>query len=342
MAKRISCGLVVLLLLAGGGAYAWWTWLNGQIAPTAPTDPFYVRFSDETPLLSALETLKDKGVVRNPSAFELYSRIKKKAAPIATGTYQVNGGMTANQVLLALHKPVVQMVRLPETNWAARSANILAREQVVESADDYMALVKQPELFKDEVDFPLPKDSLEGYLYPDTYDLPPLLGAKETIVKQLKAFQEKVYDPLGKPRDLQRLITIASMVQLEVMKDDERPKVAGVIENRLKRPMRLQIDATLLYGIQKWRLLTLKDYREIDSPYNTYTHDGLPPGPICSPSVKSVEAALNPAKHEYIFYVAKPDGYHIFASTNAGHEANIAKARHLRRELALREAKTKA
>ena len=338
MAKRISCGLLVLIVLLAGGAYGYWMWLQGQIAPTVTTQPFYVRFETQTPLLLALESLKEKGVVRNPSAFHIYARLKKKAAPIPTGTYLVNGGMTANQVLLTLHNPVVQMVRMPETNWASRSANILQREEVT-SADDYMALVKQPQLFQEYVDFPLPKDTLEGYLYPDTYDFPPLLGAKETIIKQLKAFQEKVYDKLGKPKDLQRLLTVASMVQLEVMKDDERAKVAGVIENRLRKPMRLEIDATILYGIQKWRPLLRSEYHSIISPYNTYNVDGLPPTPICSPSVKSVEAALHPAKHDYIFYVAQPNGYHLFAATNAGHEANIAKVKHMRRELALNQGK---
>jgi len=335
MAKRISCGLLVLLVLAGVAAFGWWTWLKGQIAPTAKTKPFYMRFGETTPLPAVLEALQQRGVIRNAAAFETYAKLKRKTAPVETGTYRVNGGMTANQILITLKHPVSQMVRLPETNWAARSAHILQREDVT-TADEYMALVHQPQLFQNDVDFPLPKDSLEGYLYPDTYDLPPLLGAKETILKQLKAFQEKVYDKLNKPNDLQRLITIASMVQLEVAKDDERPKVAGVIMNRLDKNMRLQIDATLLYGIQKWRALTLEDYKTIDSPYNTYTHDGLPPGPICSPALPSVEAALHPAKHNYLYYVAQPNGYHLFSPDMPGHEANIRKAAHERKELALK------
>jgi UPF0755 protein len=325
MAKKISCGFVVLILLAGVGAFGWWSWLKGQIEPTPKAKPLYVRFGQTTPLLSVLEALKARGVIRNPSAFQTYATLKHKSAPVESGTYRLNPGMTANQVLLALRHPVEQMVRLPETNWAARSANILQRQDVAQAAD-YLALMHQPELFQKEVDFPLPKDSLEGYLYPDTYELPPLLGAKETIEKQLKAFQEKVYDKLGKPKDLQKIITIASMVELEVKWDDERPKVAGVIMNRLQKKMRLQIDATLLYGIQKWRTLTLEDYKTIDSPYNTYTHDGLPPGPICSPSLPSVEAALHPAKHNYVYYVAQPSGYHLFAADWPGHQANIRKA----------------
>lgn len=324
MAKKISCGLLVLLILAGVAVYGAWSWLQREISPTAPGQPFYVRFDDQTSLASALRTLRTKGVVRNPEAMRYYARLEKRTAPVKPGTYQLHAGMTADQIFRALQDPVRQMVRLPETNWAARSASILEREGVTTAAE-YMALVHHPEDFKSYVDFPLPKDSLEGYLYPDTYDLPPLYGAKHTIVRQLKAFQEKVYDPLGKPKDLQRLLTVASMVQLEVRMDPERPLVAGVIENRLRIHMPLQIDACLLYGIQKWRTLTLADYSTIDSPYNVYKHTGLPPGPICSPSYANVKAALHPATHNYLYYVARGDGYHYFASDYNQHLANIRK-----------------
>lgn len=335
MAKKISCGLFAILALAGISAFAWWSWLQSQISPTPKGKAFYVRFEQQTPLTRVLEALKQDSVVRNPSALALYARIKHKPAEVTSGTYLVNPGMTANQVLLSLRHPVVQMVRIPETNWSARTSRWLQLHQVA-SADDYMAFVHDPKQFQKDVDFPLPEDSLEGYLYPDTYDLPPLIGAKETILRQLKAFQDKVYDPLGKPKDLQRLLTVASMVELEVMKDDERPIVAGVIENRLKINMPLQIDASLLYGIQKWRALTLNDYKTIDSPYNTYTHKGLPPGPICSPSVKSVEAAMHPATHDYLYYVAMPGtGHHLFAATYQEHLANIQKVKEERKALVL-------
>src|SRR2546421_9167960 len=172
MAKRISCGCVIVLLLLGVGAFGWWNWLQGQIAPTTKTKPFYVRFESQTPFLEAMETLQKDAVVRNPSAFNTYAKLKRKASPIPSGTYRLNGGMSANQILLALKHPVVQMVRLPETNWAARTANVLQEHDVAKAAD-YMALVHTPQVFQKDVDFPLPKDSLEGYLYPDTYDLPP-------------------------------------------------------------------------------------------------------------------------------------------------------------------------
>jgi len=186
-----------------------------------------------------------------------------------------------------------------------------------------MALVRDPSQFAHDVSFPLPKDSLEGYLYPKKYDLPPLYGARRVILKQLKEFERNVWDARERPKNLTRTLIVASLVQLEAGRDDDRPMIAGVIENRLKKKMPLQIDATILYALQKWRRLSFKDYHGVKSPYNTYTTKGLPPGPICSPDAKDIQAAMHPAKHDYLYYVALPDGRSIYAATYHDHLKNI-------------------
>jgi UPF0755 protein len=132
---------------------------------------------------------------------------------------------------------------------------------------------------------------------------------------------------LPEDADLQRVLTVASMVELEAARDDERARIAGVIENRLRRGMRLEIDATVLYAEQNWRELGPGQVRKTDSPYNTYRRGGLPPGPIGSPSLKSIQAALRPERHGYLFYVARPDRSHYFAATYPDHLANIRRAR---------------
>ena len=164
----------------------------------------------------------------------------------------------------------------------------------------------KPEEFAEVVDFELPKGSLEGYLYPDTYDLPPMLGAKGVITRQLRAFETKVVKKLG-AEGLDRALTIGSMVELEAALDEERPRVAGVIENRLKKGMRLELDATVLYALGEWKELGPGVVRTVKSPYNTYLNAGLPPGPIGSPGAKSIEAAMNPETHNYLFYVERPE-----------------------------------
>ena len=116
---------------------------------------------------------------------------------------------------------------------------------------------------------------------------------------------------------------MASLVQLEAGTDSDRPMIAGVIENRIQKKMPLQIDATILYALQKWQRLTFKDYHSVKSPYNTYLVKGLPPGPICSPDEIDIEAAMHPAKHNFLFYVALPDGSSIYAATYKEHLKNI-------------------
>lgn len=309
-----------MLAVAGAVAY-----IAGQrmLSPLPSGPSRHLRFDPAGGLETVLKKLEAEKIVRNAWATNLYARATGKAAPIKNGTYLLHPGMDADSLIAALKKPIRQMVRLPETNWAARSANLLEKAGVCK-ASEYMELFKQPQEFQDVVSFPLPNSgTLEGYLYPDTYDLPPLLGARGVIVRQLQNFEKKVLEGRDPPKDLRRALIIGSLVELEVARDSERPIVAGIVENRLKLGMPLQIDASLLYGIQKWRELTFADYRNIDSPYNIYRHKGLPPGPICSPTVKSIRAAQNPASHNYLYYVALPEGRHLFSATYDEHLRNI-------------------
>jgi UPF0755 protein len=322
--KRFVGRLFALAVLAAGAAGFW---LYSQIQPLDQTEkPRLVRFADATSMNRALDRLEAGKVIRSSLAARIYARIKKADTEVRVGTYELGANQSIEQIFAALKKPLRRMVRLPETNWAARTANLLEKDQLGTAAG-YMELVKNPSAFAGDFDFPMPKDSLEGYLYPDTYDLPPLMTPKEVINRQLGNFERRVWKGLGKPKNLHRLITIASMVEMEVKRDEERPIVAGVIENRLAKGMMLQIDAAINYGLQKWRPLTYADYREVDSPYNLYRNKGLPPGPICSPSIKSIQAALKPAKHNYLYYVALPSGRSLFAATYDEHLRNVAKRR---------------
>lgn len=330
--RRISfiALLIIVAGLFGGGA-----WFRSQLTPMTRGESFFIRFNGNKNLKLVFQRLEERKVVRNALALYMYAKLNREAYPVREGTYQFNAGMDSKELLAAVRRQVKQFVRLREYYWIARNAGVLEKNGVCK-ASEYIALSKQPKSFQEYVKFPLPKTgSLEGYLYPDTYDLPPLYGAKAVIVKQLQTFEKKVFGQLKNPKDLFRTLIIASMVQLEVAKDSERPIVAGVIENRIRQGMRLQIDATALYAMQVWKNPTRKDILLAVSPYNTYLNGGLPPGPICSPSVKSVLGAENPASHNYLYYVATPKGFHLFASTLAQHNANI----NIRRKLMAEAAK---
>lgn len=269
--------------------------------------------------------LESQGVIKSAFAARIYRVLNRKPAEVARGTYLLRPGMTYEQVFAALRTPVRQMVRLPEAKWASQMAELI-EESKVGSAKEYMEAVADPKSFAYRFKMPLgDAPSLEGYLYPDTYDLPPLLGSRAAIERQLDAFEKKVMPHVPDSSKLYRALIIASMVELEVAIDSERAMVAGVIENRLARGMKLDIDACINYALQEWRPLTRKDIAELDSPYNTYKHKGLPPTPICSPSLKSILAALKPASHGYLYYVAMPQKYHLFAATYDEHLRNVAR-----------------
>jgi UPF0755 protein len=322
--KRKTLSLLLVGLVVG--VFAGYQWFMGSIAPVPAGVPRLVRYDTSKGLASVLRDLESKSIIRNANTLAWYARFRRGPSIVGEGTYRVAPGMSARQVLDALRNPLRFMVRIPETNFSFRTARLLEKNEVTTEVD-YNAAVANPENYASLAEFPLPKNSLEGYLYPDTYDLPPQSGADAVIRKQLRNFQKRVWNGLEKPANLHRVLTIASMVELEVMKDNERAIVAGVIENRLYRKMRLQIDATVNYALKEWRALTLKDLKDTDSPYNTYRYAGLPPGPICSPTVKSIQAAMNPARHAYLYYVALPDGSHLFAKSFEEHRRNIAKRR---------------
>ena len=312
------------------------------LLPMPDGDSFLVRYDDGLSFIEAVGELADQGVIRDERAFRIYCRRNEKEIALEIGTYEFHPGMTVEEVLAAMKSPITQTVRIPEGWWIARVAPILEENNVC-SAEEYIALANDPSKFNDVVDFPLPTESLEGYLYPDTYEFAPLLGAEEVIARQLAAFEEKVWSQIEElpddqnvlrfavgappfwPRpDIHKYVVMASMIEMEAAVEKDRPMIAGVIQNRLKANMTLDMDATILYALQEWRVLEAGETKRVESPYNTYLNAGLPPGPIGSPAWRSISAAMNPAEHRYYYYYAPPGSIeHIFTRNYAQHRAAI-------------------
>jgi UPF0755 protein len=329
---------ISLVILGGvlGGIYGFNLWMNRNLAPMPQTESEYFHLDHPEKIGQALGQLSNRQIVRNPNALAIVAWFQRRPKMVRAGTYRVNGGMKYGELLDAIFSPIHMKFRFPETNWARRSANLLQRADIC-SAKHYLALVNDPQRFSRDVrGFNLPIHTLEGYLYPDTYDLPPLSGAYTVVERQLRAFQNKVVKPLGPVAASEEVICKASLVELETGTDDDRARIAGVIDNRLAKGIPLQIDAGIEYALGKWRRLFFKDYKNVKSPYNLYLHKGLPPTPICSPSFKSIYAVLHPLRHDYLYYVALPNGHSLFARTPAEHEHNIRL-----RKLALQESKKK-
>lgn len=299
-------------------------------------EPFLVRYDNGKAFSTAVVELVDAGVIRDERAFRLYCRMNEKEIGLAIGTYEFRPGMEVEEVLTAMESPISQMVRIKEGRWIAQVAKVLEEHNVC-TAEEYIALANDPSYFEGEVGFELPEESLEGYLYPDTYDFPPLYGADNAIRTMLATFERKVWRPyedinFGSPPGadvpwphpgvlgLRAFVTKASLIELEAGVDKDRPLIAGVINNRLKSKWTLDLDATVMYALQEWRKLEAGEVKRIEHPYNTYLNAGLPPGPIGSPAWRSIEAAIKPAKHDYYFYYAPPGSMeHLFSKSLREH-----------------------
>ncbi|MFQ3611697.1 MAG: endolytic transglycosylase MltG [Fimbriimonadales bacterium] len=315
-------GLVGLLLLAGG---ALGVWLYRETRPLSQRfDPQLVRLRQPTDPEAIAQRLAERKLLRNPQLLAWWLQRHGKTT-IAPGDYEFSPSQSLFEIadILIHERFTPNWVTFPE-GWTIRRMAERLQERGIADADEFLQLCNQPQRFAD-IGLPLPENLLlEGYLFPSTYRMPPGTGAEQAIRQMLQTTYREVYlkhkaQMTARGLSLHELLTIASMVEKEVLHDDERPKVASVIYNRLERGMPLQIDATVLYGMGVWKDRVL--YRDLrhPSPYNTYLHRGLPPGPIANPGMASIRATLEPAETDYLFYVAQPDGYHRFSRTYEEH-----------------------
>jgi UPF0755 protein len=275
--------------------------------------------------------LSQNGIIRSSLAFEIYARRHPRRTLVA-GEYFFDHPMNSKEVFWKLANGEVfqQPFTVHEGDTIFDiAANLEAQKYM--TAADFLTAAGDASQIQDIV--PGAK-TLEGLLFPATYNLPHKASANDLTAMMVRKFREALeqlapdrLDPLTPGTPLLSVITLASLVEAETPKTEERPLVAGVYTNRLRQSMLLQCDPTVIYALKQVDRykspLLLKDLR-YDSPYNTYMHPGLPPGPIGNPGVASLEAALHPAPTDYLYFVANTRGGHFFASTLAEHNQNVA------------------
>ncbi|MGH7512590.1 MAG: endolytic transglycosylase MltG [Gemmatimonadales bacterium] len=281
------------------------------------------------------DTLAAHGVIANRRLFRLIARVRRVDRSVQAGVYEFPPGTSPWQVLDVLAKgaAVNQKFTVPEGLTIPEVA-ALARQRLGIPEDSTATAASDGAAASAILRFPL--RSFEGFLRPETYTLPIGVRAGDLVRIMAENFKSgwlpqwtARLDSIGMTQA--QLVTFASIVEGEARADDERETIAGVYHNRLRIGMALQADPTIQYAIflatgrRKSRLYE-KDY-QFASPYNTYLHPGLPPGPVNSPSRRSLEASLYPAKVPYLYFVAGPDGHHLFAKTYGEHLRNIAKLR---------------
>lgn len=299
-----------------------------------------VRFSvEETTTISSLsKQLDEQGIVNYGSMFKLFLTVTGKNVEVLAGTYELSPAMDYNQIVLALRnadKKQTVEVTIPEGYTIAQIRQTLVDNYVC--TEDALDEALNEYAFKHEFleDLLPPSENwLEGYLFPDTYTFYKNADpVKDVVNKMLNNFDNR-YDEViqegaeSLDRSMQDIVIIASLVEREAKVAEEFPMIAGVIYNRLNSSdfPYLEIDASLLYGLGRTSGALTSEELETDTPYNTYMHKGLPPGPICNPGYNALYAASHPSEHNYYFYVAMPDGSHLFATTNSEHERNKEKA----------------
>jgi UPF0755 protein len=298
--------------------------------------------SGEGPVQLA-ENLEKRGLVRSRWAFLWALHRQGGWSHVRAGAYRLSADMTPDEIAERIRRGGQEQgeekVTIPEGYTARQIAQTLAAKHVVENAESFLAVTaeKSPPV---SAPFKLPSTGLEGYLFPDTYFFSPNMRPDKAAQAMLDNFAQRFYRPYRDQiqhsnHPLHEIVTIASLVEREAEVPEDRPRIAGVIENRLARHMRLQIDATVLYALGHHKDRVLYQDLAVSSPYNTYRHAGLPPGPIANPGLESLRAALNPERSDYLFYVAGPGGAHVFAHTEAEHLRNVAHMRALRKAQAL-------
>ncbi|UCG43529.1 MAG: endolytic transglycosylase MltG [candidate division WOR-3 bacterium] len=267
------------------------------------------------------DSLKARGVIDNPVKFRLLARLLGYDRKLRHGRYTLATSSEELNVLRALSEPgrTSIMVTIPEGYRLNQIAALLEENEVCPAAD-FIAACQDRVLLSS---LAIPLNSAEGYLFPDTYDLE--LGAPASdVVRRLVARFLEVYEELRQEHapvlDDDQTVILASILEREVALEDEVPVVAGIFLKRLKLGIPLQSCATVQYLLPVIReCLTIQDTK-IESPYNTYLHPGLPPGPISNPGRRALRAAMQPAETEYLYFVARGDGSHIFSRTLREHE----------------------
>lgn len=277
------------------------------------------------------DTLAERGIVPSRRMFVGYARIRGDDHGVKAGQYQVPSGASWGDILAMLTEGRVITVAMtvPEGFTLAQIAPRIARISGV-STDSVRALLDG--LDADSLDLPGP--GLEGYLFPDTYRFAPGVSPRSIVDRMARRYRSMwtperraVLDSLEMTE--RELVTLASIIQAEARVMDEMPRISSVYHRRLRIGMRLQADPTVLYALggRRERLLFAAIDSVADNPYNTYTQSGLPPGPIGAPGEAALQAALAPADEEYLYFVARPDGSHIFSPSLAEHNRAVAAAR---------------
>ena len=293
---------------------------------------------------SVADILKENNLIKNEVLFKLNFKMKNNASHMKSGKYLLSQKLSNSDIIEKLVSGEIYRdgikVTIPEGSTSNEIIALLVKNELGKK-EDFEKLVSNPSEFYSDFEFLDQKDikSLEGFLYPSTYYFDKDAKPKDIIKEMLSLFDKSYTDKLKK-KQKERNMTLQEVVNLASIVEEDRPIIASVFYNRLEIGMPLQSDATLQYIFEtRKKSITYNDLK-IDSPYNTYIKKGLPPTPIANPSIKSIEAVLEPSNTDYLYFVASIDGGNVYSKTYEEHKTNVNKYRKDRdeRNKALEEA----
>jgi UPF0755 protein len=322
---------IAALLLVAGGLAAFWMYRRVNEPYARFTEPQRVDIAAGSGPQAIGRRLVDAGVIRDRLTFRAALWLSGNARRLQAGEYLFDRPSSALEVIGKLARGEVDLLSLtfPEGLTLAEMA-VIYEDQGFGPAASFVASARDASSIRD-VD-PQAQD-LEGYLFPDTYALPRRTGAAKVVALMTERFRQVLTPDLraaaaARGLNVRQLVTLASLVEKETGVPEERPTVASVYANRLRLGMSLQCDPTVIYALLqagRYDGNLRRDDLAFDSPYNTYRYPGLPPGPIAAPGKGALEAAAAPAESDYLYFVSRNDGSHVFSRTLSEHNANVQK-----------------
>ena len=319
--------ILSIILAAIGGV----CWFKNACLGYIPGEKIEAFIPEGSSGIEIAELLERRKVIKSALAFRIAIKISH-SDNFLSGKYTFDSSDSIDKIIERLKKgeQALNLVTIPEGLTIKQTAEILEKENICETKDFLEAASKHNIIINGTK-----INNLEGYLLPETYDIPATSDAEDVIEMMTKSFDQEI-SPLynerksGLPQKmtLNDIVILASLIEKDAKIPEERPIIAGVYYNRLQRGMNLECDATIQYALGENKKNLLYSDLKIDSPYNTYMYSGLPPGAIANPGRDSLYAALNPVEHDYFFYVLneiKNDGSHVFSKTAAEHEKAVYK-----------------
>lgn len=306
--------------------YDFWHYAREPADPKGVTQVLEVKAG--MGLKAVSEVLTQANVIKDPLKFSLLARYKGYAKRIRAGEYALSAAMSPLAILDIMEsgKVYLHRVTIPEGYNMQQIAEAFQKAGLA----DVQAFLDQARNKELAGSLGVAAETLEGYLFPETYYFPKNVTPKKIVSTMVQRFWS-IFTPEFRARaeelqlSVHQVVTLASIIEKETGDPSERPLISSVFHNRLKKGMRLESDPTVIYGIDRFNGNLTRKHLETHTPYNTYTIRGLPPGPIANPGLKAIEAALFPAKTDYLYFVAKKDRTHQFSTNLEDHNRAVRK-----------------